>query len=162
MSQDKTVRSDNLQDQFLAEPITGDKAVQLAANTPGPDPVFRLNPPQGRRQLGDLHGEATAGHQLGLSEDHEGKRTLVFGMQLVCVYQRGYDPLADELSNGWDGDCIHRILLPEKGLTLGTFYYPAVVNMKRDWETNNVEDWDVELIEYQGVIPAEGNELESA
>lgn len=86
---------------------------------------------------------------LGLTND----KKLTFGLELKLVFDQGYDPVAEELQNGWEGDCLCRILLPDEGLQLGKYYHGMVVNPKRDWETNAIEDWDVQLVEWTEPLP---------
>lgn len=150
MSDDKKI-----QQLFLAEPITGDKAVQLAANKDGPDPRLNLPERDTREPLVIYRVKAQQAIKLGLTSD----QTLAFGFTLETVYRRGFDMLAEELANGWQGDCLDRILLPEGGLILGKFYTAHAVNLSRDPETGQVEDWDTQLVEYTGVVPEqEGGE----
>lgn len=86
---------------------------------------------------------------LGLTHD----KKLTFGLELKLVFSHGYDPVSEELDNGWEGDCLCRILLPDEGLQLGKYYYGMVANPVRDWETNAIEDWDTQLVEWTGPLP---------
>lgn len=131
-------------------PLLGDynEVIEWAVTQPS-DPAAKAYPlftgkPAKEVPLVLYKAEVDPSKALGLTADSK----LVFGTVLTLVLQEGHDALADEVLNGWEGDCLSRIILPEGGLEVGKLYQPIVVNEKRDPETNAVDDWDVKLVEW--------------
>ncbi len=90
---------------------------------------------------------------FALTGDHQ----VVFGMRLECVYRRGFDVLQDDISQA-GADAVIGLLAPETPMGLGDRYSVHAVNITRDFETNIIDGWDIQLRLWVGDLPP-GNEL---
>lgn len=88
-------------------------------------------------------------NETGLTINHE----IVTGLKLVPITNGcSYDPAADQIENlGQDAS----FALPTE-LSLDKVYEPRVVNVSRDWESGQVDDWDVMFVE-TAMLPTDTN-----
>ncbi len=90
---------------------------------------------------------------FGVSDDNK----LHTGLTLERIEQEGdngCDIIDEEISNiGAEAN----IILPDGGLIEGHIYEAVAVNIKRDWETSCVDDWDVQILD---VTDSDGGDSE--
>jgi hypothetical protein len=85
---------------------------------------------------------------------------VVVGMRLELVYSDGYDLLAEFISDCGD-ETASRISLPDDGVQPGQLYTPTMINVSTDWESGHADDWDIEMVPYNGEIPQDAAPTEN-
>jgi hypothetical protein len=88
---------------------------------------------------------------LGLTSDGE----VVFGKKLVRVRAGQYDILAEDISQA-GSDILAGVHEPEGGFKLGAFYTFGATNISRDYESSQIDGWDLQAYLYEGPLPDEG------
>ncbi len=87
--------------------------------------------------------------KIGGSSYSEGRASIIVGYELRATQGNGYDLIDEEISNIGVETAIESLIFPDEGLIYGKKYQARATNLSRDWESGQIDDYNIELFEVE-------------